>query len=280
VIKNPPLKRDNSIQSIEKVLDIIEILSSEPEGLKAKDIAQKLKYPLSTIYRLLGTLSKREYVRQNAETDRFLLTTKLLTLSGHLIRRSKLAEKSYPHLRELLSRCDETVHLAVRDGIEVVYIHSIISRDLPSTYMLVGGHRRPAHATALGKALLSALTDEEVRALAQEKGLIKITSNTITTIESLLADLQETRRRGYAIDDQEGGVGGRCVAATAKDDRGRVVAAVSITGPVSKINRETYDYYGEMVIETCRKISEDLGYNPSAALEDSFLELKRSAIRG
>ncbi|MGQ9630926.1 MAG: IclR family transcriptional regulator [bacterium] len=263
------LKYDNTIQSVEKVLDIIEILSSESEGLMAKEIARRLKYPLSTVYRFLGTLSKREYVYQNAETNRFSLTTKLLTLSGRLASRSRLGEKSYPHLKELFARCDETVHLAVRDGLEVVYIHSIVSRDLPSTYMLVGGRRRPAYATALGKVLLSALTNEEVRTLVRERGLVRITPNTITEIEDLLAELEETRRRGYAIDNEESGVGRRCVAALVKDDRGRAVAAVSITGPASKINPETYDLYGRMVIETCQKISEDLGYKPSPVLETS-----------
>jgi DNA-binding IclR family transcriptional regulator len=155
----------------------------------------------------------------------------------------------------------ETVHLGVLDQGEVLYVDS---RESPLNSFAAShiGKRNPVHCTALGKAMLAFLPDEEVASICGEKGFRKQTGQTILTLARLRADLAAARRDGYAVDDRELNEGTRCVAAPVRNHDGRVFAALSVSGPVSRVTTEAVPELGRMIAAAAAEISEGLGYVP------------------
>lgn len=256
---NKNRRNKNLVLSLDKALDIIEALSSSPKGLKVKEISEKLLFPTATVHRILNTLASRGYVEQDSETSKYYLGMKMLSLQGTLTRNLNLVSKALPHLSDLSSKCNETVHLAVLDQGEVVYINTLISSHSFAMYTPIGT-RNPAHSTALGKSLLSGLSQEEMERVIQEKGLPRFTPNTITQPQRLKREIEQVRVRGYAVDNEENEVGGRCISAPVRNHKGKIIAAVSVSAPAIRMGRERDEEIAREVISTCDKMSSSLGY--------------------
>lgn len=170
-----------------------------------------------------------------------------------------LAEHAIPLMKMLMRQVNETVHLAILDGPDIVYIDRVEGLQTMGMYTQIGKRVR-AHATSLGKAMLAFMPDSVWRNIATEYGLPRLSPTTITTIEEFAEEMERTRQRGFAIDNGEGGEPVRCVGAPIYDYTGQVIAAASISGPTTRMPESRDLVLGEMICQTCQHISTSLGY--------------------
>jgi DNA-binding IclR family transcriptional regulator len=224
--------------------------------------------PKSTTHRLLRTLIQHKLVRQDNKTGQYVPGLKLFEMAYRVLNRMELRTQALPVLERLNRQTNLTVHLAILDDGEVVYIEKR-EADRPIRMYSAVGKRAPAHCTGLGKALLAHLPEEELRRIVQEKGLRRYTANTITTWDELVDHLARVRARGYALDNGEHEEMIHCVAAPVRDHTGQVVAAISLTGAVNHMSLEYAESLSTLVLRAAEEISRRIGYvGPSFAPAD------------
>jgi DNA-binding IclR family transcriptional regulator len=249
-----------SVQSVERTFAILELLGNADYNLGISDIAVMSELPLSTAHRLISTLIQLGYVEQNPETNKYTLGVRILQLRGAMIGHLNLGVQAMPIMKTLMNRVNETVHLAVLNEGEIVYIERVEGLRTQGMYTRIG-KRAGAHCTALGKAMLAYLPQEAwYHDVVERRGLKRHSPTTITTPEELQAELARTRARGYAIDNGETGEQVRCVAAPIRDYTGTVIAALSISGPQSQITIERVPELSVEVRWAADLISRKLGY--------------------
>jgi DNA-binding IclR family transcriptional regulator len=253
----------NVVQSLERAGLILEVLSQHSQGLSLRDLSQKVNLTKGTAHRLLSSLAYLDFIRQDPLNKHYLLSFKLVELGNRLLSQIDYRMEARPFLVELAERTRETAHMVILDNFEVLYIDKVEAvgntTGLRMASML--GSRIPAHCSSVGKAILAYLPEDELEELAAASGLPKRTENTITDLTKLKEHLQLVRRRGYAVDNEENEIGIRCVGAPVRNQRGQVIAAISISVPASRMRtRKTETMLKDRVIETAWKISNKLGY--------------------
>ncbi len=256
-------KPNNLVQTIERASSILDILGQSPQGISIRELSTKIKLPKGTTHRLLSSLSYFGYVHRDPKTRSYFLGLKLVELGQLLLSQLDLRKEAEPFLRDLAERTKETVHLVFLDRNEIVYIDKLETDQNPSGLRMASrvGLRNPAHSCAVGKVLLADLPEEALNNFIKEKGLAKRTENTIANPTQLKEHLSLVRAQGYAIDDEENEKGIRCVAAPIRNEAGRAVAAVSISGPAFRITKKVIqESLKKEVIETALKISQRLGF--------------------
>jgi IclR family KDG regulon transcriptional repressor len=251
--------KKRTVQSIDRAFEILEALAEEPEGMYIIDLENKLKLNKSTIHRILQTLVKWGYVQKNPDTKCYRLGLKVVALSSSYLNSLQLKTESLPYMERLQNKTGLVIHLAIIDDRDVVYIEKIGSTNYLRLYSQIG-KRAYIHSTGLGKSMLSQMDKNFVEYCLSKHGLVRVTDRTIQSRERFYKELEETRNRGYAIDDEENEKGVRCVAAPIFDYTGKVIAAVSITGyldsfPIGKIN-----FLGTEVMKCADSISARMGY--------------------
>jgi DNA-binding IclR family transcriptional regulator len=256
-------KPNNLVQTIERASSILDILGQSPQGISIRELSTKIKLPKGTTHRLLSSLSYLGYVRQDLKTRNYLLGFKLVELGNLLLNQLDLRKEAESFLKDLAERTKETVHMVILDRNEVVYIDKVETDQHTSGLKMASrvGLRNPAHSSAVGKVLLAHFSEEELQNFIKEKGLAKRTENTIVDPTQLREHLKSVRAQGYAIDDEENEKGIRCVAAPIRNEVGKAVAAVSISGPAFQITKKVIqEYLKKEVMETALKISQRLGF--------------------
>jgi IclR family acetate operon transcriptional repressor len=249
--------RPSTLTAIAKTVAVLEALEG---GRRLSDVATATGLHTSTVHRILQELVTLGWVRED-EDRRYSLGGGLLALAGRAGEDSDLARAGRPALRALCDRTAHTVHFGVRHGDEAVYVDKLDGRRSYHMRSRVGA-AFALHSTAIGKAVLAALPEEDVRALIARTGLPQRTVHTVGTIEALLADLAATRDRGWALDDEENELHTRCVAAVVNDHRGVPIGAVSLSALVFDMPRERTLRLAPMVVDTARAVSEALGSRP------------------
>ncbi len=215
--------------SVDRALEILDLLGHvAPQPLQLQDIAARLDLPESTVHRLLASLTDKHYVRQRESRGRYALGWKVVLLGRALETESYLIQELRPLLEDLSRVVKQTVNLAVLNGGKVLYLECLVPNDVVGLYTPPGSVF-PAHATALGKALLAFLPAEERETELSRLQLHQLTPQTITSLPELRAGLQMVRERGYAIDREELKSGVTCLAAPVLDSRERPLAAISVT---------------------------------------------------
>jgi len=260
------IKPNNLVQTIERVSTLLDILGESPRGISIRDLSARVKLPKGTTHRLLSSLTYFGYVRQDIKTRNYLLGFKLVDLGQLLLAQIDLRREAEPFLRDLAERTGETVHLVFLDRNEIVYIDKVESAHNHSGLRMASrvGLRNPAHCSAVGKVLLSDLPDETLNDILHEKSLPKRTDNTITNPNQMREHLKSVGRQGYAIDDEENEKGIRCVAAPLYNEAGKVIAAISISGPAFRVTKKMIqETLKAEVMGAALKISQRLGYPES-----------------
>jgi DNA-binding IclR family transcriptional regulator len=224
------------VKSIERCLNIIELLSNKPDGMRLSDISSYLDLNVSTVHHILKTLSAREYVAQYPDTKRYTLGFQFLEISKKILDSIDIRKVAHPFLEELYNDCGENVHLSVLRSNKVVYIDMIKNPSGLSLATYIGFSTDP-HAAAGGKVLLAAMSPQGLRELYKKRPLKKYQVNTISRMRDLLTALEKIRKDGYAVDDEEYYEGVRCVAAPIYSGK-KAVASLSITGPIFSMTKE------------------------------------------
>ena len=247
------------IGSLQRAFDILNLFSNQTPQLGPAEMARALGLPKSTVASLVYTLESNGYLSQDPESRKYRLGLKLVERASAMLDQVEIRKVAHPFLVQLRDRWNETVNLAVLDGRDIVYVERFLGTKALGMRSEVGT-RTAAHCTALGKAMLACRSTQDVEAYVRQYGLAPVTPKTITTSEALQADLDATRRRGFAVDDEENEIGGRCVAVPVFDYTGTAVAAVSISAPTARLPVDQVDQAGVMVRETANAISRRLGY--------------------
>ncbi len=253
-----------TVQSVERTLDILEALANIGEAGIAQLSAQ-VGLHASTVHRLLATLIARGYVRQNPDSGRYLLGLKPLDVARAVRDHLDLRMEAIPILQELMRKSGETANLAVLDDHQIVYLEQVSSPGWMLRMFVQVGARAPLHSTASGKVLLSALPDRELRQMLLSYTLVPYASRTIVDTTVLMGELEEIRRHGYATDYGEQEEGVSCIAAPVRDHSGRVVAAISVSGPWIRITPERVPLLVPLVQGACARLSAALGYKPACS---------------
>lgn len=245
-------------QSVEKVLRIIEFMSENSGPMRLQDLAKSLELPQSTALRFLNTLMQNGYVCQDPDSLKYYLSMKLCKL-GHMVS-TKIDFRAIvrPFMEELAEKTGESVCLAIENNLEMVYIDYVDGPDKILRTLRRIGRTAPMHCTAVGKVHLMNYDCSMLNHLIQWKGLTPITKNSITTREALVEELDKVRRQGYAVDDEECENGARCLAAPIYDFTGKIIGAISISGPCGRMNDEKIQELKDVVIDTAKRVSEQL----------------------
>lgn len=254
--------QSTQIRSVAKALNIIELLAKTKKEMALSEIARSLKLAKSTAHGLISTLREFGYVEQSTFTGKYKLGLRLFEIGSTVANGWDVRTVAAPHIQSLVDELGETVHLVVLDKGEVLYIDKRESRQSLRIVSQVG-MRLPAHCTGVGKVLMAFLPPSEAKRIITAKGLASFTKNTITDPHKLEEELAAVRERGYAVDNQEIMDSLRCVAAPVRDHTGEVIAATSISGPISRLAGEKFDQMVEMLIRRAGDISAGLGYRPS-----------------
>lgn len=222
-----------TLSSVRNAARLLKAFSSREPEFGVTELAERLDLGKSTVHRLLATLVDEDLIEQDAETGRYRLGLAVHDLGGASASTDLHAAVLMP-MSVLRNRTGETVHVGVLDGREVVYVERL---DSPHTLRLFVevGRRNAAHATGTGKCLLAFLPPDRLERLLAGGDLERKTPHTLTDRARLRRDLQESRRRGYAVNRHESEVGVISVAAPIRDATADVVAAMSVAGPAERM---------------------------------------------
>lgn len=256
-------RRDYVIQAVRNCLRVLAAFENEEE-LGVTELARRLKLHKNNVFRLLATLQEEGYVEKNEQTERYRLGISCLDLGRSYLRNRTLSVLAGPVLAELAARVGESSHLGVLSGFEVVHVAGHQPDRLVVTSSRIG-QRLPAHCTALGKVLLGCRESGQLEAydayLASAGGLEKRTETTLVDRDKLFAHLHSVGAKGYATDLEECEPGRHAAAAPVHDAEGRVVAALSISGPAFRLDAARLEQeIVPAVLEAADRISRGLGY--------------------
>jgi IclR family acetate operon transcriptional repressor len=250
------------VQSVDRTLDVLEALASRRGATGISELSQLVGLHVSTVHRLLATLVDRGYVRQDPESSRYHLGSRVFTLASAADTHLDLRLVARPYLERLMRNSGETANLVTASDDEVVYLDQVASMHLVKMFTSPG-MRAPLYCTGSGKAMLAFRPADDVeRVLAAH--LAPRTPKTLATRAALEAELARIRERGVAIDDEEMEEGVRCIAVAIFDRRGEVTGAISISGPTTRLTLERVERLSPVVKTLGSELSGQLGFEGGA----------------
>ena len=247
------------INSILRASNVLKCFLGEKSHFKISELACELHLDRSTIYRILLSLEKCGLVEKDKETGGYSLGLFTFEIGNAYLNRIDFPKVSKPIMTGLALKVQETVHLAVLSGTEIVYVDKVDS-PRPLGIMSKIGQRAPLYCTALGKVLLAFQHEDELKRIIHQLKLIPMTSNTIISKHRLMEELRAIRKQGYALDHREIEEDVECIGAPIQDYLGNVIAALSISGPQRKINTPQEKQFVSSVVKAAGLISSKLGY--------------------
>ena len=255
----PDAHQTPTIQVIERMFALIDVLASREEPMSLKDISEQTGLHPSTTHRILNDLTIGRFV-DRPEAGSYRLGMRLLELGNLVKARLNVRDAALAPMRELHRLIQQPVNLSVRQGDEIVYIERAYSERSGMQVVRAIGGRAPLHLTSTGKLFLASDDPQRVRAYATRTGLAGHTRNSITDTARLERELALVRARGYARDNEELELGVRCIAAGIRDDAGKLVAGLSISAPADFVQDDWID----LLCRTAAQISSALGFESEA----------------
>jgi len=253
------MKNADPVLSVVKTMKLLETLSKQDE-VGVTELSEAVDGNKSTVYRFLNTLSGLGYVRQNKKNEKYSLTLKLFQLGVQALNRLDLHKAAQPIMEELAEYSNETIHLASMEENHIFYLDKIESPLALRVAMgSAQGRFAQPYCTAVGKTILSWLSDQKKDEMLKDTNWVGRTSTTITSRDDLDNELEQIHKQGFAYDMEENEAGVRCVAAPIFDSGDNICGALSISGPSVRMNREKLDNLTKQLISAGKKISEDLG---------------------
>jgi DNA-binding IclR family transcriptional regulator len=256
-LKKPALERYR-VPILDRTLDLLELLSSQPQALTLTELTDALKMPKNSVFRIATTLTLRGYAERDEDTKAYRASRKLLSLGHAAIGGQRLVEAAAPVLSSLRDASGETALLGTLAGNHGVVLDQVPS-PLPVKVVVEIGHAFPLHTAAPAKAVLAHLGPDKQREFIKQIRFTKRTPKTITSAKAYLSELAEVKARGYALDRGEESETFACVASPVFDHRGHPVAAIWISGPSDRVRPAVFGRMGEMVKRHADQLSRALG---------------------
>lgn len=249
------------VPAVTRALDIMELFLDGDGTLSAPDIVRELGLPRTTVHELVTTLAARSYlVAVPEQPGRYRLGLRTYQLGSRYAEQLDLAAEGQRVAREVAETCDETVHVAILEDIDVIYIAKVDSTHAVRMVSATG-RRLPAHCTSVGKMLLASLDEEELETRLEEcEELIALTPDSITGLDALRAELDTVRAMGIAVEHREANPDVSCVAAPVRDGSGAVVAALSISVPMVRWSEDRERELTELAAKGAADLSLSLGH--------------------
>jgi DNA-binding IclR family transcriptional regulator len=255
-----------SVKILDKALRILSLFGTgQPEwGVAA--LAREAQMPKTTVYRILRVLQQHGFLAQDPDTRRFRLGLGILALGRRAYEGIELRRAAQPVMEQIAARSGETVLLQVldTDRQRVVCIERV-QQGAGLRLILEVGAVAPLHAGCSAKALLAFMPQEEIEAVIA-RGLPALTPHTITDPDHLRRELERIRRDDYAVSFEETDLGVAGISVPVRDHLDRVIASLSISGPLTRMNQSNINRYVELGRQGARQIAAELGHEPSASL--------------
>lgn len=258
--RSPRVRADNgdTVQALNRGLQLLECLASEPRGLLLTDLARRVGLAPSTTHRLLSTLMRSGFAELHQGSGLWRVGAANVALGNAFIRGRDFVALARPYMRQLSAESGETSNLAVERDQFAVYVAQVESSATIRAFSRLGD-RVPLSSSGVGLALLTAWTPAEVDLLVETQGLQAHTDKSIVRPESLHRALETGRRQGYVVDDEFHVRGMRCVAAPFFGGNGEALAALSLSGPAARLTDNKARELGALVADTAREISRRIG---------------------
>jgi DNA-binding IclR family transcriptional regulator len=244
--------------ALDKGLNLLERVCDAPTPPRFVDLLRETGMPKATLHRMLGALLAHRLISLDPRDQTYRVGLRALEMAQRSWEGIDVRGAAADDILALGEKTGETVHLAVLDDTEVVYVDKVESRQRIRMFSAVG-KRGPLHCTGVGKAILAFMDERRRQALLEGLPLKKFTAHTHTSRQGLLRHLEEIRRQGFARDLEEHELGIQCAAAPIFDHRGEVVASVSVTGPSFRITSKRVDEFAPLVVQAARNITRKLG---------------------
>lgn len=250
-----------SKNTVERTLSILETVAHSTSGMTNSDISRRLKMPKSSASYILRILEGRGYLTREKNSGRYRLGLKLMGLTREAATHTDIREVAKPIMENFVKRNNLATHLAVLDNGRAVYVEKVENTNSFIKMDIWVGHRLPVHSTAIGKVLLSEMTEAEVLSILELRGMERKTPKTITNAKKYLKELENVRKYGFAMDNEENALGVRCVCSPIFDAQGRVVAALGTSDTIIRLDETNLPKTVEMVRKSAGEISALLGYS-------------------
>ena len=247
----------NTIKSLDRAMAVFEHLSTT-SGATLSELAADTDQSPATTYRILTTMEARGLVEFDAGAQLWHIGPRAFLIGARYLRRTSVVDRARPILRRLMEATGETANLGIARDTHVLFVSQVESHASIRAFF-PPGTLSPMHASGIGKALLAQITDDRLSRHIATAPLDRFTVRTLTDPAELRADLQETRARGYAIDDEEKTEGMRCIAAPVFDWQGEAVAGLSVSGPVSRVSLPQTQRLADAVLRAAADLSAALG---------------------
>lgn len=247
----------NTIKSLNRAMEVFEFLS-EAQGQPLTKLAKDMNQSPATVYRVLVTLEGRGLVEFDAIDQVWHIGPRAFIIGSRFLRRTSLVERARPVLRGLMETTGETANLGIEQSGHVLFVSQVETHASIRAFFPPGALSR-LHASGIGKALLSQMDDIRVNKFLSDAPLERFTAFTLTEHRSLMADLETTRQRGFAIDCEERNLGMRCIAAPVFDIHGEAIAGISVSGPTSRVSEEQVPSLSSAVLAAASELTAAIG---------------------
>lgn len=247
-------------QSLCKAFEILDCFTPETPVLRIVDITKRVNMSQSNVSRLVNTMAACGYLEHVENLSCYQLGKKIVSLSSVALNHNELRKQALPVLFELEHSYGCGANLAIAHDDRMFYLAHVDSKQSPRMYTMVG-YTNPMHCTAIGKVLLSSMSEIQIRMLLERTGMEQLTCHTVTSVDAMLEQIAVVRKRGYAVEYEERILGSACIAAPIRNCGGNVVAGLSLSGKFRGENLKTREQEAAAVVmEAAARISNKLGY--------------------
>lgn len=250
---------DGGAKSFYKMARVLDCFSRTRGSLSLTEIVERTGMPRTTIHRIVASLREIGLIDQDGRRGDYRLGLRMFHYGSVVMANLDLNRHAHPHVLALHQITGEIVHLHMFDGSQMVCIEREEMGDVRNTTLTVI-EAAPVHCTSVGKAFLAFQEPDVLQRIVAEEGLERRTEHTLFSMEALTADLELVRQRGFAFDLEENEIGVQCVGAPIRDSRGRVFAAISVSGPTSRMQLARLQGLSSLVIQMADRISRELGW--------------------
>jgi DNA-binding IclR family transcriptional regulator len=252
------MKDINRVQSIDRAVAILECFSEEKKELRLSEISEKLDLNKSTVHGIITTLKYHGFISQDEETQKYKLGIRFIEFGDLVTNSLNIRNATLSVIDEVCGKIEETIHVAILDGLDIVWIEKKECNKSIKTSTKIGA-RLPAYTTADGKIILCYQDKDKINNYLPKR-IPKFTPNTITGKAGFIKRLEEARKNGYIIDNEEFVEGIKCVAAPIFDHEGNVRFSLSTTGPAFRMTEEKIEELVIIITEAANEISRRIGY--------------------
>ena len=247
-------KEQSHLGSIARALSVLEFLDASQRGWNISELSRKLNVPKSTMHLIVLTLERHGYILRELGSRKYTLAVKVWDLGRGLMRNVLMPDIALTHLHKLVKNVQLTVHLAILEHHQAIYVQKVNAPGLIQFDTYVGKHTN-LHCTAVGKVLLAHAAAPRLVQFLEREPFARYTRHTIAYGDQLSKELAKVRQQGYAVDDQEEEIGVRCVAVPVFSKTGECVAALGVTGTIDQVRSEAVQTFAGYLRDTGQSIT-------------------------